>query len=101
MIRGRRVKDASHALFAGHAEPHRWHDRPRSRAAHGHLLRCAGHWAHQEPPELWLSLALLQKYLGAKYDDIRRMGIALWESSTHWTSVRAPRIQPSATKGGY
>lgn len=61
----------------------------------------AEHWAHQGPLKLWIVLPLLQKFLGATYDDMRRMDIALWESGARWTAIRAPRIQPATTKGGY
>lgn len=61
----------------------------------------AEHWAHQGPLKLWLVLPLLQKFLGATYDDMRRMDIVLWESRTRWTAIRAPRIRPATVKGGY
>ncbi|GAB3615905.1 NAD(P)-dependent oxidoreductase [Okibacterium endophyticum] len=61
----------------------------------------AEHWAHQGPLKLWIVLPLLQKFLGATYDDMRRMDIVLWESDVQWTAVRAPRIQSAAAKGGY
>lgn len=61
----------------------------------------AEHWAHQGPLKLWVVLPLLQKFLGATYDDMRRMDIALWESDARWTAIRAPRIQPTATRRGY
>lgn len=53
----------------------------------------AEHWAHQGPFKLWIVLPLLQKFLGATYDDMRRMDVALWESNTRWTAIRAPRIR--------
>lgn len=33
----------------------------------------ADHWAHQSPLKLWVVLPLLQRFLGATYDDMRRM----------------------------
>lgn len=61
----------------------------------------AEHWAHQGPLKLWIVLPLLQRFLGATYDDMRRMDIVLWESRARWTSIRAPRIQPMKAKGSY
>ncbi|WP_458111001.1 NAD(P)H-binding protein [Arthrobacter sp. R1-13] len=61
----------------------------------------AEHWAHQSPLKLWLVLPLLQRFLGATYDDMRRMDVVLWESSVQWTAIRAPRIQPAQAKGQY
>ncbi|MEB4613740.1 NAD(P)-dependent oxidoreductase [Leucobacter sp. M11] len=61
----------------------------------------AEHWAHQGPFKLWVVLPLLQRFLGATYDDMRRMDIVLWESHARWTAIRAPRIQPMKTKGQY
>lgn len=61
----------------------------------------AEHWAHQGLLKLWIVLPLLQKFLGATYDDMRRMDIMLWESRAQWTTVRAPRIRPAAAKGRY
>lgn len=59
----------------------------------------ADRWAHQGPLKLWIVLPLLQRLLGATYDDMRRMDIALWESSAQWTAVRAPRIRPQRRHG--
>lgn len=53
----------------------------------------ADHWAHQPPLKLWVVLPLLQRFLGATYDDMRRMDIVLWESAAQWTTVRAPYIR--------
>ncbi|MFT4219570.1 MAG: NAD(P)H-binding protein [Microbacterium sp.] len=53
----------------------------------------ADHWAHQSPLKLWVVLPLLQHFLGATYDDMRRMDIVLWESAAQWTTVRAPYIR--------
>ncbi|MFT3861135.1 NAD(P)-dependent oxidoreductase [Micropruina sp.] len=53
----------------------------------------ADHWAHQSPLKLWVVLPLLQRFLGATYDDMRRMDIVLWESAAQWTTVRAPYIR--------
>lgn len=61
----------------------------------------ADHWAHQGPLKLLVILPLLQRFLGATYDDMRRMEIILWESRARWTSIRAPRIQPMKSKGRY
>lgn len=61
----------------------------------------AAHWAHQSFFKLWFVLPILQRFLGATYDDMRRMDIALWESSAQWTAVRAPRIRPRRGKGSY
>ncbi|MFG1943441.1 NAD(P)-dependent oxidoreductase [Nonomuraea sp. NPDC048826] len=61
----------------------------------------ADHWAHQSPFKLWVLLPLLQRFLGATYDDMRRMDIVLWESAAQWTTVRAPRIRDRAGTGGY
>lgn len=61
----------------------------------------AEHWAHQGPLKLWIVLPLLQRFLGATYDDMRRMDIVLWESCARWTTIRAPRIQPMKAKGRY
>lgn len=61
----------------------------------------AEHWAHQGPLKLWIVLPLLQKFLGATYDDMRRMDIALWESRAQWTTIRAPYIRPTAAKEHY
>ncbi|WP_396276068.1 NAD(P)-dependent oxidoreductase [Glutamicibacter sp.] len=44
---------------------------------------------------------LLQKFLGATYDDMRRMDVVLWESGVRWTSVRSPRITAAVPKNGY
>lgn len=46
-------------------------------------------------------VSIYQKFLGATYDDMRRMDVALWESTTLWTAIRAPRIQAAASKGRY
>lgn len=61
----------------------------------------ADHWAHQGLLKLWFVLPLLQTFLGATYDDMRRMDIVLWESEAQWTAIRAPRIRPAAGKGSY
>ncbi|ACV07351.1 NAD(P)H-binding protein [Kytococcus sedentarius] len=61
----------------------------------------AEHWAHQGPLKLWIVLPLLQRFLGATYDDMRRMDVVLWESDLQWTAIRAPRIQPAIAKGRY
>lgn len=61
----------------------------------------AEHWAHQGPLKLWIVLPLLQKFLGATYDDMRRMDIALWESHAKWTAIRAPRIRNAPAKKRY
>ncbi|WP_145942185.1 NAD(P)-dependent oxidoreductase [Corynebacterium glyciniphilum] len=61
----------------------------------------ADHWAHQGLLKLWVVLPLLQKFLGATYDDMRRMDIVLWEGDAQWTAVRAPRIRPAKAKGNY
>jgi putative NADH-flavin reductase len=61
----------------------------------------AEHWAHQGPLKLWIALPLLQKFLGATYDDMRRMDIVLWESDSQWTAIRAPRIRTIEGKGRY
>ncbi|WGW10519.1 NAD(P)H-binding protein [Saxibacter everestensis] len=61
----------------------------------------AEHWAHQGLFKLWIVLPLLQKFIGATYDDMRRMDIALWESSAQWTTIRAPRIRPASATGRY
>lgn len=61
----------------------------------------AEHWAHQGLLKLWVVLPLLQKFLGATYDDMRRMDVVLWESNARWTAIRAPRIRPAAGKGRY
>ncbi|MBF1355427.1 NAD(P)H-binding protein [Rothia dentocariosa] len=61
----------------------------------------AEHWAHQNPLKLWIILPLLQRFLGATYDDMRRMDVVLWESDVQWTAIRAPRIRPISGKGKY
>ena len=61
----------------------------------------AEHWAHRGLFKLWVVLPLLQHFLGATYDDMRRMDVVLWESTAQWTAVRAPRIQPMKAKGSY
>lgn len=61
----------------------------------------ADHWAHQGPLKLWIVLPLLQKFLGATYDDMRRMDIVLWESDVQWTAIRAPRIRSVEGNGRY
>ncbi|ASN19707.1 NAD(P)-dependent oxidoreductase [Arthrobacter sp. YN] len=61
----------------------------------------AEHWAHQGALKLWIALPLLQKFLGATYDDMRRMDIVLWESDCQWTAIRAPRIRTVEGKGRY
>ncbi|WP_418908734.1 NAD(P)-dependent oxidoreductase [Glutamicibacter endophyticus] len=61
----------------------------------------AEHWAHQSLLKLWIVLPLLQRFIGATYDDMRRMDIVLWESDVRWTAIRAPRIRPSLGKGKY
>ena len=61
----------------------------------------AEHWAHQGLLKIWIAFPLLQKFLGATYDDMRRMDIALWESRAQWTTIRAPYIRPAAAKKRY
>ena len=61
----------------------------------------AEHWAHQGPLKVWIVLPLLQKFLGATYDDMRRMDVMLWESNARWTAIRAPRIKSATTKSDY
>lgn len=61
----------------------------------------AEHWAHQNLFKLWVVLPLLQKFIGATYDDMRRMDIVLWESRAQWTAIRPSRIRPAAAKGSY
>lgn len=61
----------------------------------------ADHWAHQSPLKLWVVLPLLQRFLGATYDDMRRMDIVLWESDAQWTTVRAPYIRDRPQTGSY
>lgn len=61
----------------------------------------AAHWAHQGPLKLWIVLPLLQKFIGATYDDMRRMDVVLWESKARWTAIRAPRIRSAAAKTHY
>jgi putative NADH-flavin reductase len=61
----------------------------------------ADHWAHQSPLKLWVLLPLLQRFLGATYDDMRRMDIVLWESDAQWTTVRAPYIRDRTPTGAY
>lgn len=61
----------------------------------------AEHWAHQGPFKLWVVLPLLQRFIGATYDDMRRMDIVLWESDVQWTAIRAPRIRTIDGKRSY
>ena len=61
----------------------------------------AEHWAHQGLLKIWIALPLLQKFLGATYDDMRRMDIVLWESRARWTAIRAPRIRSARATGRY
>ena len=61
----------------------------------------ADHWAHQGWFKLHIVLPLLQRFLGATYDDMRRMDIVLWESAAEWTAIRAPRIRNTAGRGRY
>lgn len=61
----------------------------------------AEHWAHQGLFKLWVVLPLLQRFLGATYDDMRRMDVVLWESAAQWTAIRAPRIRSAGAKGRY
>ncbi|MDQ1128972.1 NAD(P)-dependent oxidoreductase [Microbacterium sp. SORGH_AS_0888] len=61
----------------------------------------AEHWAHQGLFKLWVVLPLLQHFIGATYDDMRRMDVVLWESDVQWTAIRAPRIRPKEGKGDY
>ena len=61
----------------------------------------AEHWAHQGLFKLWIVLPLLQNFIGATYDDMRRMDVVLWESKAQWTAIRAPLIRPAAAKGRY
>nr|WP_279550519.1 NAD(P)H-binding protein [Leucobacter weissii] len=61
----------------------------------------AEHWAHQSRFKLHVALPLLQRFLGATYDDMRRMDVVLWESRSAWTAIRAPRIRNAAGSGRY
>lgn len=61
----------------------------------------ADHWANQSPLKLWILLPILQRLFGASYDDMRRMDVALWESTVQWTTVRAPRILDRSAQGSY
>jgi putative NADH-flavin reductase len=61
----------------------------------------ADHWAHQGLLKLWVVLPLLQRLLGATYDDMRRMDVVLWESAAQWTAIRSPRIVESRAKNHY
>ncbi|MGP5700766.1 NAD(P)-dependent oxidoreductase [Glutamicibacter sp. 287] len=61
----------------------------------------AEHWAKRGPLKLWIVFPLLQKFLGATYDDMRRMDTVLWESDVQWTTIRAPRIRPAKAKALY
>jgi putative NADH-flavin reductase len=61
----------------------------------------AEHWAHQGLFKLWVVLPLLQKFLGATYDDMRRMDVVLWGSRARWTAIRSPRIRSARDKGDY
>lgn len=61
----------------------------------------AEHWAHQSLLKLWVVLPLLQHFIGATYDDMRRMDVVLWESHVQWTAIRAPRIRAVEGKGKY
>lgn len=61
----------------------------------------AEHWAHQGLFKLWVVLPLLQRFIGATYDDMRRMDIVLWESDARWTAIRSPRIRRATAKGRY
>ncbi|KAA9394572.1 NAD-dependent epimerase/dehydratase family protein [Kocuria coralli] len=61
----------------------------------------AEHWAHQGLFKLWVVLPLLQKFIGATYDDMRRMDVVLWESDAQWTAIRSPRIRSARAKGQY
>lgn len=61
----------------------------------------ADHWAKKGFLKRCIVFPLLQKFLGATYDDMRRMDIVLWESDVQWTSVRSPRITASAAKNDY
>lgn len=61
----------------------------------------AEHWAHQSLLKLWIVLPLLQHFIGATYDDMRRMDVILWESNVQWTVIRAPRIRSAKGKDNY
>lgn len=61
----------------------------------------ADHWAHQNLFKLWFLFPVLQRFLGASYDDMRRMDTVLWESDSRWTTVRAPRIRNKSGIGDY
>lgn len=61
----------------------------------------ADHWAHQSILKLWTVLPLLQHFLGATYDDMRRMERVLWESPAQWTGIWAPRIRDHSATGEY
>lgn len=61
----------------------------------------AEHWAHQGLLKLWIVLPLLQHFIGATYDDMRRMDVVLWASDVQWTVIRAPRIRSVNGKGAY
>lgn len=61
----------------------------------------AEHWANQSWFKLHVLLPMLQRFLGATYDDMRRMDVVLWESDAQWTAIRAPRIRNAEGKGSY
>lgn len=61
----------------------------------------AEHWALQGWVKLHVVLPMLQRFLGATYDDMRRMDIVLWESKADWTAIRAPRIRNAPGAGAY
>lgn len=46
-------------------------------------------------------LPLLQHFLGAAYDDMRRMERVLWESQAQFTGIWAPRIRDHCATGKY
>lgn len=61
----------------------------------------ADHWAHQPLLALFTVLPLLQHFLGATYDDMRRMERVLWESQAQFTGIWAPRIRDHSATGKY
>lgn len=61
----------------------------------------AEHWSHQSWLKLHVVLPVLQRFLGATYDDMRRMDVVLWESTADWTAIRAPRIRDAEGTGHY
>ncbi|MDQ2852874.1 MAG: NAD(P)H-binding protein [Actinomycetota bacterium] len=61
----------------------------------------ADSWAHQPFFALFTVLPLLQHFLGATYDDMRRMERVLWESQAQFTGIWAPRIRDHSATGKY